>query len=134
MQQIINSLVDDMDGGPADETVSFSVDQHDYVIDLSAGNASGLREALAPYVAVARKAGASGAKHRAQSGLRRNYGAAREWLSAHGWDVPRRGRLSAELLDAYEQRQDASGAVEEVVTGADSVSLVKEPPLFETVS
>lgn len=48
-------LVDDLDGGPAQETIEFSVDGTDYEIDLSNDNAGKLRAILADYVANARR-------------------------------------------------------------------------------
>jgi hypothetical protein len=48
-------LLDDLDGGRADETVSFALDGVDYEIDLSTAHADALREILAGYVAKAHK-------------------------------------------------------------------------------
>ena len=56
-QRVQIILEDDYDGGTADETVSFALDGAEYEIDLSSKNANGLREALAPWVAHARKIG-----------------------------------------------------------------------------
>ncbi|MBC7269564.1 MAG: Lsr2 family protein, partial [Streptomyces sp.] len=47
-QKNVVMLIDDLDGGDADETVSFSLDGVSYEIDLNAGNAAKMREALAP--------------------------------------------------------------------------------------
>ena len=51
-KQIIHKLVDDLDGGDADETVKFALDGIQYEIDLSKKNADKLRELFAPYVAL----------------------------------------------------------------------------------
>ena len=59
-QKVQVLLVDDLDGGEAAETVSFSLDGSSYEIDLSEKNASSLREDFAKYVGAARKAGRSG--------------------------------------------------------------------------
>jgi hypothetical protein len=48
-------LFDDLDGGRADETVSFALDGVDYEIDLSAANAAALRDALAEFVSHAHR-------------------------------------------------------------------------------
>ena len=56
-QRVQIILEDDYDGGTADETVSFALDGAEYEIDLSSKNAAGLRDALAPWVAHARKTG-----------------------------------------------------------------------------
>jgi hypothetical protein len=43
-------LFDDLDGGRADETVSFALDGVDYEIDLSTANAAALRDVLAEFI------------------------------------------------------------------------------------
>ena len=50
---VIETLVDDLDGSEAAETVSFSLDGVNLEIDLSADNASRLRDKLAKFIAVA---------------------------------------------------------------------------------
>ncbi len=58
---VIVKLIDDLDGGDADETVSFALDGRSYEIDLSTANAERLRQALTPFVEGARvRGGASG--------------------------------------------------------------------------
>ena len=49
-QKVSIILVDDIDGGEADETVAFALDGSGYEIDLSSATAAKLREALAPYI------------------------------------------------------------------------------------
>ena len=56
-QNITVALEDDLDGGPADETVRFAIGGTEYEIDLSKKNARALRRRLAPFVDHARKAG-----------------------------------------------------------------------------
>jgi Lsr2 len=56
-QKVTVSLVDDLSGSQADETVSFGLDGKNYEIDLSSKNADKLRGALVDYVGAARKAG-----------------------------------------------------------------------------
>ena len=50
-------ILDDTNGSPAEQTVPFGLDGVAYEIDLSTTNANALREALAPYVAAARRTG-----------------------------------------------------------------------------
>jgi hypothetical protein len=101
MAQKVNIvLVDDIDGAEADETVSFALDGKDYEIDLTAANAQKLRDAVAPYVGHARRAAGRSARRAARNG-----GASaadiRAWARENGWDVPDRGRVSAEVREAY---------------------------------
>ena len=64
-------LIDDIDGGDAAETVSFSLDGVSYEIDLSAANATKLRDDFASWVGHARKSGGRRAPGR-RSGAKRN--------------------------------------------------------------
>ncbi len=55
--KIAVALEDDLDGGPADETVRFAIGGSEYEIDLSKKNARKFRKRLAPFTEHARKAG-----------------------------------------------------------------------------
>ena len=95
-------LEDDVDGGTADETVTFALDGSEYEIDLSAKNAASLREALEPWVAKARKTG--GRRRRAQKASpAATTSDIRAWAQDHGYEVSSRGRVSAEIREAYEK-------------------------------
>jgi hypothetical protein len=65
-QTVIVKLTDDIDGGEADETVSFALNGKTYEIDLNAKNAERLRDAFAPFIEKARKTsrGDSGSRTR----------------------------------------------------------------------
>jgi len=56
-QKVTVALADDLDGGPADETVRFEIGSVEYEIDLSMKNAAAFRKQLAPFIDHARKAG-----------------------------------------------------------------------------
>jgi hypothetical protein len=47
---VIVKLIDDIDGGDADETIRFSLDDRSYEIDVSTGNAARLRDAFKPFI------------------------------------------------------------------------------------
>ena len=106
-QKVQVILVDDLDGGSADETVSFSLDGVTYEIDLSAKNAGKLRDALADYVGAARKAGrvARSARGRAVASTavadREQNQAIRAWAKKKGLKVSERGRIPAEIVEKY---------------------------------
>jgi len=100
MAQKVNIvLVDDIDGTPAEETVSFALDGKEYEIDLSAKNAGKLRDALAPYVGHARKAASRRRGGRGSNGP--SPADIRAWARDNGFDVPDRGRVSSEVREAY---------------------------------
>lgn len=106
-QRVHVVLVDDIDGNDAEESVSFALDGTSYEIDLSSANAAKLREALAPYIGHARKVGRGGRGGRRTSGSSAAGGGAsakdvREWARSQGMEVPDRGRVSAEVRDAYD--------------------------------
>jgi hypothetical protein len=107
-QKVQILLVDDLDGGEASETVEFALDGTSYEIDLSEKNAGALRDALAIYIAEGRKVtgrrGGSSSKPKARSSSNGGPAASeiREWARANGWDVPERGRVSAEVRKAYD--------------------------------
>jgi hypothetical protein len=107
-QKIQVLLVDDLDGGDADETVNFALDGTTYDIDLSSANAAKLRDALAPYVGHARRAPRgsgrlSSASRPARTARvdREQTQAIRAWARKSGHQVSERGRIPAGVLDAY---------------------------------
>jgi hypothetical protein len=108
-QRVQIILEDDLDGGQADATVSFAYDGAEYEIDLSSANESKLRDALAPWVAAARKTGG----RRKRGGSSKPAAAAapaagkssdiRAWAQANGYEVSSRGRVSADVRAAYDK-------------------------------
>ncbi|EIF00785.1 histone-like nucleoid-structuring protein Lsr2 [Saccharomonospora glauca] len=112
-QKVLVSLVDDLDGSEADETVEFGLDGINYEIDLSAENAEELRDALAQYVEHARRAGGrkrsssrSSVKAPARSAAvdREQNQAIRAWARKNGFEVSDRGRIPSEVVEAYHRR------------------------------
>jgi Lsr2 len=106
MAQKVNIiLVDDLDGGSADENVKFGLDGTNYEIDLSAANAAELRSSLERFVAAARKtSGGRPARAKAASGGRSHDSAQiRQWARENGYTVNSRGRIQAEIQEAYQK-------------------------------
>jgi hypothetical protein len=95
-------FIDDLDGSAAEGTVRFGLGGSEYEIDLNAGHARELRDALARYVDAARRV--SGSARRPARGSRRGQAAApgttgvREWARAQGIEVKDRGRVPADLM------------------------------------
>ena len=105
-QKITVVLEDDIDGGPASETVLFSLDGVAYEIDLNEGNAARLRDALAQYVGPARHTGGRSTSGRGRGrGRSRNSRTAeiRAWARDNGHKVNERGRVPADIVAAYEK-------------------------------
>jgi pyruvate/2-oxoglutarate dehydrogenase complex dihydrolipoamide acyltransferase (E2) component len=114
-QRTVVTLVDDLDGGVAEESISFGLDHVDYEIDLSAEHAEALRGALAPYVAAARRTGGrrparatpaprpTTSRPAAGAGRSRTANAEiRAWAAEHGVTLAERGRLPGRVIEAYE--------------------------------
>jgi hypothetical protein len=108
-RQVIETLIDDINGKAADETVRFGIDGVDYSIDLSGRNASKLRSLLSTYqdagTRLGRSAG-SGQRRRETVGGRSAGGRAenkaiREWAAKHGKDLLERGRIPAAIVQEY---------------------------------
>ena len=108
-QKIHIVLEDDLDGSEASETVTFGLDGTTYEIDLNDANAAKLRDALAPYIGHGRKVAAAprrgGGRKAAASASSSGAPSAKEirdWARENGYDVPERGRVSAEVRSAYD--------------------------------
>jgi len=100
-QKVQVVLVDDIDGGDAAETVSFSLDGVGYEIDLSAANATSLRDAFGPWVAAGRRVSGRRSAGRGRGRGSSDASKIREWAKANGYKVSERGRVSAEIREAY---------------------------------
>ncbi len=109
VQKVQTILEDDLDGGPADETVTFALDGVSYEIDLNSDHASEMRDAFAPYVGNGRppdsgKPLSTGRRPRAVTegrGGDNNSAEIRAWARETGHKVNERGRLPKEVLEAY---------------------------------
>lgn len=109
-QKHIVQLIDDLDGGEAEETVSFALDGNSYDIDLSAKNAAKLRDTLAVYIGSARRSSRGGPRsapasaRRAGRSDREQTQAIREWARKNGHKVGEKGRIPASVLEAYHSK------------------------------
>jgi hypothetical protein len=97
-------LVDDIDGGDADETVSFALDGIEYEIDLSEERAQAFRGELEVYVNNGRRVGGrrkSRAAAPAVAAAEPKPAEIRAWAKDNGYDIPDRGRIPADVREAY---------------------------------
>jgi hypothetical protein len=113
-QKVQVLLVCDLHDGEVEgtETIAFSLDGAAYEVDVCDAHAAELRDAFAPYVGQARRAGRSAApatRRRGATGGKAagsnpdRIAAIREWGRKNGHQVSERGRLSAALVEAYEK-------------------------------
>ena len=100
-QKVHIVLIDDIDQTDAEETVTFGLDGKEFAIDLNAQNARSLRDALAPYVAHARPVSGRGRRSAAKAAGGAAPSEIRAWARENGFDVPERGRVAAEVREAY---------------------------------
>ncbi|KJF19393.1 Lsr2 family protein [Rhodococcus sp. AD45] len=112
---IIRQLIDDLDGKPIDaglgHEVTFSYQGADYRIDLRPTNADKIEAVFAPYIKVAEKVSSANKPRTKTSAVIKTSGsgrsveqlkAIREWAGKNGFDVSPRGRVKAEVIDAFD--------------------------------
>jgi Lsr2 len=102
----ITTITDDIDGGDADETVTFAFafNGTQYEIDLSKKNLDKMVKALQPYTTTARTTGSRHPAPAAHHPPWRRQGPARQnprMGPRHGHQVSDRGRISTAVQEAY---------------------------------
>ncbi|WP_280365054.1 histone-like nucleoid-structuring protein Lsr2 [Nocardia wallacei] len=105
-KKVIVELVDDYDGkSKAEETVRFGIDGVEYEIDLSVRNAGKLRKVFEEWIEPARKVGRiPKGKNKITARPRNDSGqtaAIRDWARKNGYNVSSRGRVQADIIEAY---------------------------------
>lgn len=137
-KQIITKILDDIDGGEADETLSFALDGYGYEIDLSSRNSKKLRDFMETYIEAAQRTGRVGSgpqlqKHKPAvhtlqfAADREKNQAIREWAKASGLEVSERGRIPEHVRDAYRARDDAKSVVAAVKSAANVPEVAFKP-------
>jgi hypothetical protein len=96
------ALEDDLDGGPADETVQFCLGTADYEIDLSARNADEFRTQMAPFIEHARRSIRPHRPATRRATVRQHSAGVRAWAREHGLDIGNRGRIPASINEQYQ--------------------------------
>jgi hypothetical protein len=107
-QKVQVLLVDDLDGGEADETVTFALDGVTYEIDLTTANADKLRGLLTPYLESGRRTGGRAGRGRGLKVARvgvagQDTAKIRAWAKEKGYEVNDRGRVPATIREAYDK-------------------------------
>ena len=128
-RQVITTLIDDIDGSEATETVDFGIDGYAYTIDLSEKNADKLRTLLDPFIGAGTRVGRTGASSGAmlprgavgsrsrasvaepQKADRKLNQAIREWAHSAGHRVSDRGRIPTEIIELYHQGQRSAASL-----------------------
>lgn len=100
--KITKTLVDDIDGSAATAAVTFALNGVSYEIDLNDAHQAKLASALDPFISRARRVGGKRVQRRSapsSSGTSE----IRNWALANGHKVADRGRIPAEIVDAYKK-------------------------------
>lgn len=113
--EVIEHLIDDIDGTRAEESISFSLEGSSFVIDVNKKNAKALRADFDKWAQHARRErgkvranrrrppAATPARGKATAGP--DPKAVRSWAASQGMEVSARGRVSAAVIEAYRQAQ-----------------------------
>lgn len=94
-------FIDDLDGSPASETVTFAIDGVTYEIDLSETHAAQLRGRHPLDRGTCTTTTPAPAPQRTPA-AKRDLAAIRGWAKDNGHKVSDRGRISQAVLDAYD--------------------------------
>ncbi len=97
----ITTLIDDVDSTEAERTVAFSLDGTSYEIDLSRGNIS-FTSGLEPFITAGRQIGRRASATGTSSGV--DLGEVRQWARDQGIAISDRGRVSKQVMKAYQER------------------------------
>lgn len=129
-QKVVVELVDDLDGTTSDNisTVTFGLDGAGYEIDLTADNAERLHDALADFVAAARRTGGRRATSRrkrtkeatattattvtalpSSTSNREQTRAIRYWAQKNGYELGDRGRIPTNIVEAFDAAHATNG-------------------------
>lgn len=107
-KKTVEKFYSDLSGDEIDTpspTVAFTFDGVGYQVDLTEAERQAFADAVAPYIAVGRRAtGRATRTSRTSSGGGSGVDAkaVRAWAQEQGLDVPARGRVPASLIEAYQ--------------------------------
>ncbi len=106
-QRVVVLFQDDLDNSEATHTIQFGVDGVDHEIDLNDHHAQQLRNAFAPWIAVARTPRparrTSPSQHPAPRADPKQLHTIRAWGREHGYTLNNKGRIPQTVQDAYHQ-------------------------------
>ncbi len=95
------ALEDDLDGGPAEETLRFGLGTTEYEIDLNAANARRFRAELAPFIEHARRAIPRQRPLARSVSARQRSAEIRAWAKENRIEVSDRGRIPTSVIRRY---------------------------------
>lgn len=113
MHRVDVQLEDDLTGGPADETILFSLDGRSYEIDLNARHAAEFRHRLGPFTEHARPVRAQRSRvTRRSAASRERSRQIRLWAEQRGYDLSPHGRLPGNVIQQYDREHGGDRTTE----------------------
>jgi len=108
MHRVDVQLEDDLTGGPADETIQFTLDGRSYEIDLNSRHAAEFRHRLGPFTENARPVRPQRARVTVRSAASRERSRQiRLWAEQSGFVLSPHGRLPGDVIQQYEREHGA---------------------------
>lgn len=105
-RETVQVFFDDLTGDPVEaddvQTIKFSWEGKDYLIDLSPKNADLMEKQIQPWVDVATEVKET--KRKPTPKRRNDLDKVREWAREQGMEVSDRGRVPIKILEAYDSR------------------------------
>jgi hypothetical protein len=113
MHRVDVQLEDDLTGGPADETIHFTLDGRSYEIDLNSRHAAEFRHRLGPFTENARPVRPQRARVTVRSAASRERSRQiRLWAEQSGFVLSPHGRLPGDVIQQYDREHGAARAGE----------------------
>lgn len=117
-QTVKVTLIDDIDGTEASESIDFSLDGIAWNIDLNAEHAKSLRETLMPYISSGRRVNTrqkpTSGRQKPSAGSGVDVAAVRAWAASNNVALPARGRLPRAVVEQFQAAMDKPAKVEPV--------------------
>jgi hypothetical protein len=111
-KQVVQRLVDDLDGSEATQSVVFGIDGRLLHIDLNDQHAEDLRAELEPFISAGRRVrdqrGRAERGTRGASADKDRPSAIRQWALDEGVQLPTRGRIAGGVQAAYDAQDVAA--------------------------
>lgn len=108
----VTTMVDDINGKSGAETHTFSVDDERYSVDLTDANFKEFISSIQPYIDAGRQMTGTVHPIRRRRAIKQGsviressseqLSAIRDWARQNGYEVSNRGRVAAEIRDAFD--------------------------------
>lgn len=104
-QKTFVELIDDIDGSRAESTVKFALEGVEYEIDLSSQHVQELHSDFTKWIVSARRIGGRARRSSGVPSSAKETAKIRKWARENGYEVSDRGRIAADVREAYYETQ-----------------------------